>query len=108
MYKVCPEGKDSIRVYVEDEGPSRGRITIQCYASAWTGYWGNHGEESLERFFVGSHTDYLVNNLMWGVSAQLLKVERVRMEATLAEIVESIKAYFMKEVFPVGNAIESV
>lgn len=105
MYKVCPEGLDPVRVYVEEEGPSRGRITIQCYASAWTGYWGNHGEESLERFFVGSHTDYLVNNLMWGISSQLLKTEQARMRVTLGQIVESIKAYFIEEVFLAGNTV---
>lgn len=104
VYDIRPKDMDPIRVYVEEgSGGGFGRVTVQCYASAWTAYWANHGEDSLESFFIQGHTDYLVNNLMWGVSSRLLKSESARMQVELGQIVAEIKRHFVEVAFPEGN-----
>ena len=34
------EHLDPIHATLEDEGPGRGRITIDCFGDAWSGTWG--------------------------------------------------------------------
>jgi hypothetical protein len=34
------KGLDPIAIYLEDQGPGCGKITITCYGQSWTSYWG--------------------------------------------------------------------
>jgi hypothetical protein len=52
---------DPITVYAEDIEPRRGRITVQCYGKAWSGYWGGMGERTIAEFFRSCSVDYLAN-----------------------------------------------
>ncbi len=49
-------GLDPITVYVEQFRPGAGRMTVQCYARAWTGFWGSHGAEAPLEDFVPEAT----------------------------------------------------
>lgn len=56
-------GLDPVYVYLEDLGPSEGRVTLICYATAWTAWWGGIGKDStIKEFFLNCGVDYLHGN----------------------------------------------
>jgi len=56
-------GLDPVYVYLEDLGPSEGRVTLICYATAWTSWWGGIGKDRLIKdFFIDVGVDYLHSN----------------------------------------------
>ncbi|MDR0216123.1 MAG: hypothetical protein LBJ15_19295 [Comamonas sp.] len=56
-------GLDPIRVTLDDIGPGKGRINIECYSKAWASYWGATGKESIAQFVVTCDNHYLIKNL---------------------------------------------
>jgi hypothetical protein len=78
---------DPIRVYVEDYGDGKGRITISCYDAAWVGYWGAMGC-SLVEFFTSASTDYLASNL--GCASSLRRTQQTA--AYLIRVVEAVQS----------------
>lgn len=66
-----PEGNglDSIRVYFEDVAEDKGFVTILCWSSAWTTFFGAHGCDSVKQFLAGCDTGYLMNR--FGITPQL-------------------------------------
>lgn len=88
VHRFKPDGLDPITVYVEEYGPNRARIVVQCYAQAWTAYWGAHGCKSVEAFVAGCNANYITDNLTWGNNCLYLK----RSEKLQLQYVERIAA----------------
>ena len=96
VYRFHPDRLDPITVYVEQYGPTASRITVQCYAQAWTAYWGSHGANPVEDFVVRCHPEYVAENLTWGNNGRMLKrVEKLQRDY-LVRIAEAIQAEFAK------------
>lgn len=96
-YRFTPLGLDPVFVYVEQYKPTAGRIIVQCYAQAWTAYWGAHGNDGLESFFASCNNEYLADNLLWGWGGAMLKNREKSNRAYLIRIIEAIKSEFAKE-----------
>lgn len=54
---------DPIFVVLQDLGSGHGRLTIECWGSAWSAYWGAMGSESLRKFVCSCSADYVANRL---------------------------------------------
>jgi len=79
---------DPITVFLQDLGPGRGRITVECYGSAWSAYFGAMGSATgIQGFVRDAGEDYLVNKF----HAPTLKA-RKRDEAYLKRILTAVKA----------------
>ena len=81
------QGLDPIQVFWSDVSDGVGSVTITCYGSAWTAYWGAMGHRTVKQFFHDADTGYLVTKLGY---APTLK-ERKRDLEYLARIVTAIK-----------------
>lgn len=56
---------DPIFVVMQDLGPGVGRLLIECYGDAWSGYWGAMGTDyTLERFLLGCSADYVAGKML--------------------------------------------
>ena len=85
---------DTISVYWTNYAPNRGSVTICCYGSAWTAYFGAMNERSIQKFFADADTGYLVNKL--GITPQLKQAKANLVY--LARIVNAVKAVLTTEV----------
>jgi hypothetical protein len=56
-------GLDTIIVYWHDIGPGKGYVTITCWGSAWTAYFGGMGAHDIKSFFASADVPYLINKL---------------------------------------------
>lgn len=81
-------GLDTIIVYWYDCGPNQGHVTITCWGSAWTAYFGGMSAGSIQEFFKRVDALYLVNKL--GI-ASTLKAGR-KYDKYLERIILAIKA----------------
>lgn len=54
---------DPVTVYTENHKPGQGKITIECFGTTWSSYWGAMGKETVEDFFCGCDEHYLANKL---------------------------------------------
>jgi len=54
---------DPITVIMEDVGPGNGRLTVECYGEAWSGYWGAMGDRTLQEFIADCDAGYLANRM---------------------------------------------
>jgi hypothetical protein len=43
---------DPVAVYLEDQGPERGKVTITCFGKSWTHFWGAMGKGTPVRAFL--------------------------------------------------------
>lgn len=77
---------DRIHVFWLNVQPGVGYVTIICYGSAWTAYFGAMSEMSIQQFFARADPDYLVTNM----HAPTLK-EGKRHEDYLLRIVLAVK-----------------
>lgn len=82
---------DPIRVITEDYRPGAGRIIIQCFDRAWTGYWGAMGERSISEFFTACDAGYLLGNLKGSLK------HTKHDEACLVRIIEAVQAAIRKQ-----------
>lgn len=57
------DGLDPISVYLEDLGPSQGKITINCWGKSWTSFWRGMGSRTISEFFCSCNEGYLIGNL---------------------------------------------
>ena len=59
---------DPVAVYLEDQGPGKGKITITCFNDSWSYFWGAMGEgRNLVSFFLSCDNDYLAKKLGNGI-----------------------------------------
>lgn len=56
---------DPVTVHLQDMGPGRGFITINCYGRSWTYFWGAMGDHKIEEFVAGLDSGYLMNKLAY-------------------------------------------
>lgn len=56
-------GLDPITIFWQDWAPGRGAVTITCYGSAWTCYFGAMSDRTIRQFFAEADSDYLVKKL---------------------------------------------
>lgn len=101
-HRIEPEKLDPIIVYVEEIRPGASRITVQCYARAWTAYWGAHGDETVEQFIRSCTPDYVADNLAWGISGTLPKRVKKSEHDYLVRIVQAIQHHFSKQLEPLS------
>jgi hypothetical protein len=94
IYRLHPEGLDPITVYVEQFRPGASRMTVQCYAQAWTVYWGSHGDCPLEEFVCSSSAEHIADGLTWGNGGLILKRREKDHHAYVVRIARAIKAKF--------------
>lgn len=97
-YIEAADGLDPIAVYVENLAPGQGRMVVQCYARAWTAYWGGMGASTMQQFVVAARTDYVVDNMLCELGDRILKRRMPDERRYLARIVESVKAAFARDV----------
>lgn len=96
VHRFHPAGLDPVTVYVEQYGPESSRMTVQCYAQAWTAYWGAHGKRPVEQFVADCNAEYVVSNLDWGNGGQRTKAAERRHIEYLTRIVRAIQEEFSK------------
>lgn len=95
VHRFRPERLDPICVYVEEYKPGSSRMTVQCYARAWTAYWGSHGSDSsVEQFVARSNPEYVADNLSWGTNGLMNKFQQKHDYAYLVRLVQAIQAHF--------------
>ena len=97
VYRFHPENLDPIAVYIEEFSPTSSRMTVQCYAQAWTAYWGSHGERGVEAFVIGCNAEYLADNLTWGNNGRLTKKYEKHGLTYLRRIAKAIQAEFLAQ-----------
>lgn len=54
---------DPITVVLQDVGQGCGRLIVECFGSAWAGYWGATGSETLLDFLTGCHPGYIAGKM---------------------------------------------
>jgi hypothetical protein len=69
-------------------------MTVQCYAQAWTAYWGSHGHDPIEEFVLTCNAEYIADGLKWGNSGLILKRREKDNFAYLVRIVRAIQEHF--------------
>jgi hypothetical protein len=94
VHRFHPDRLDPVTVYVEEYAPGSSRITVQCYGRAWTAYWGNHGNCSVEHFMLLCNPEYTANSLTHGLNGSILKRCEKHDFAYLVRIVEAIQSHF--------------
>ena len=57
------EGLDPVDVYFHDKGPGAGSLTVTCYGTAWTAWWGGMGDKTVREFVASAGDDYLMGCL---------------------------------------------
>lgn len=80
-------GLDPITVFWLDLAPCQGSVSITCYGSAWTAYFGGTGGRTIREFFIDADTPYLVGKL--GITPQLKNTKRDQIY--LGRIVRAVK-----------------
>ena len=84
---------DAIDVYWQNRGPGQGSVTLCCFGSAWTAYFGAMNERSIQKFFADADTGYLVNKL--GITPHLKQAKRDLLY--LARIINAVKESLKQE-----------
>lgn len=79
---------DAIQVFWQDVGPGQGYVTITCWGSAWTCYFGGMSGQTIREFFASCDTGYLTTKL--GITQHLKQGKKDH--AYLGRIIEAIQA----------------
>jgi len=54
---------DPITMILEDYGPGRGKLTVECFGDAWSAFWPAIGQCDVARFVARASTDYIASKL---------------------------------------------
>ena len=81
---------DPVTVVLQDMG-GQGRVIIECFGSAWSGYWGAIGINTLKEFLIGCHPEYIAG----------------KMEPSDRRLKKSEQAYLLRVVEAVHSALRS-
>ncbi len=76
---------DPIDVYFDDMGKGEAHVTIICYGSSWTTYFGSMGKSARE-FIKGCNASYLLNRFSNGADKKRSK----QAELYLLRIIEAV------------------
>ena len=77
---------DLVTVFIQDLGPGRGKLTVECYGHAWSTYWGGMGDQTVRQFLLGVDTTYVATKLVSG----LQRVVTRREERWVGTIVDAV------------------
>lgn len=55
---------DPIKVFFEDTAEGAGQITVTCYGSAWSAYFGAMGDRNIKQFALSASADYLAGAML--------------------------------------------
>ena len=77
------DGNDPIAVIIQDLGPGRGKINIDCYDKTWSSYWGAMGDETIAEFFCSCDEHYLAKNLS-SLDARVFDADAINEQAEKA------------------------
>lgn len=83
---------DAIQVYWRDVGLGQGYVTITCWGSAWTCYFGGMGGRTIRQFFADCDKHYLVTKL--GITQHLK--QRKSDHAYLGRLIDAVHAAMAK------------
>ena len=78
---------DPITVFWQNFGPGKGRVTIECYGSAWSCYFGAMRGCTIQQFFGDCDRGYLFNKMGY---TQWLKQTKSH-EKYLKQIIEAVQ-----------------
>lgn len=62
-FEIQPKGLDPVRIILQDLSGGAGRLIIECYGKAWSGYWGATGSDTLRGFLLRCDADYIANRI---------------------------------------------
>jgi hypothetical protein len=54
---------DPITVIIQDVASGKGRLTVECFGSAWSGFWGATGCETLIEFITQANPGYIAGKM---------------------------------------------
>ncbi|MEN6549987.1 MAG: hypothetical protein ABFE07_28420 [Armatimonadia bacterium] len=58
------KGLDPLLVVLQDDGPGKGRLLVECFGEAWSNYWGAMGENTtVASFVLEAGIDYLESKM---------------------------------------------
>ncbi len=87
-FRIPPAGAlDGIDVIWRNDEPGRGSVTITCWGSAWTCYFGGMCGETIQQFFARADTSYLVSKL--GITPHLKGTKKD--QQYLARVIDAVK-----------------
>ena len=77
---------DPIAVYLEDQGPECGKVTITCFNDSWSYFWGAMGKgNTIRSFLLKCDEHYLAGKFAPGLDAEEVHLEGI-VEHTRKEI----------------------
>jgi hypothetical protein len=85
-----------VTVFVENYREGASRVTVRCYAQAWTAFWGSHGKCTVEEFIVSCNIGYVADALQWGLGGLLLKSRARLQDEYVARIVRAMQEEFSR------------
>lgn len=88
---IDPPALDPITVFLENFEPGKGRVTIVCYGRAWTSFWGAISGKRIEEFLLTCESDYIADNLDWGRTQIVKRLEKTD-RTYLLRIINSVLA----------------
>lgn len=78
-------GLDTIHVFWQNVEPGKGYVTIICYGSAWTAYFGGMSGKTIQQFFASVDVSYLVNKM--GITSTF----KAGRDAYLGKIIKAVQ-----------------
>lgn len=90
---------DPVTVVLQDVAQGRGRLLVECYGSAWSGYWGAIGDRTLLEFLVDCHPSYIAGN-MHPTDRRVNKREAAYMVRIVEAVHSALRAYEIVGVRP--------
>jgi len=80
---------DNVNVALEEYGPGRGKVTIDCFGDAWSHYWGAMGEKNLIDFIISCDCYYLAKKFAPHVQSEILITDEKQLEKEMKKEVVS-------------------
>lgn len=84
---------DPITVIIQDVAAKQGRLTVECYGSAWSAFWGAIGDITLIEFLAQSNPGYIADK-MHPLDRKMTKRET----AYLQRIIDSVHTVLKMEM----------
>lgn len=85
---------DTIRVFIDPDGPGRCRVTITHARDAWTAGWSAIGSKGIENFFAMNSASYLMDSFLEGIGRRADYYEKKR----LMQIIMAVQHIFHREL----------
>lgn len=83
------QGVDPLLVVLQDDGPGKGRLLVECFGEAWSCYWGGMGNLTVAQFVADAGMDYLEGKMQSPFENRRRRSQYLR--KVLAAVQEGIK-----------------